>query len=141
MCNQLEIIARATGTTRYIARCGHGTLHVVWHNAAFYLNRDGLTELREMLDGAQTMQRVRSWVSRSKEPGAANDANLQFVEVWFQDAGLGVRPEDFEWMQKMVNEAISFLENEPLYSDTAPLIDTTSPLRQFREADNHAQWN
>lgn len=135
MCNHIRIIARTDDHTRYIARCEHGSLHVVWNNADYLLNRQGLDEFREILDNADAAQQMRELMT-----GGA-DADLKMIEIWFQDAGLRVRVQDLETMRELVNEALAFLDQEPAPTVTSTLQDMLAKFETTESLRDNARWN
>jgi hypothetical protein len=84
MCDKVTVLAKA-GATRYVARCEHGTVHVVWDNVSLRLS--GADFIRITQDACTRAQSLRADGKGEEVANFSQEGlhfNLKTVTVTFE---------------------------------------------------------
>ncbi len=112
MCMHLIQVAEESNQ-RTIFCCEHGTFHLSWDRALFYLSLDELKYLHTFL-GKEKISHSTHAKYKYIQFSDHTDANGEiYFELWIEEAGMRLFFEDCEMLKALLQEAVNWQKTQP----------------------------
>ena len=112
MCEYLVRIAESSNE-RAIFRCEHGTFHLSWDRALFYISPGELSYLHSLFSKEKISNKTHAKYEHIQFfHRTASDGHIYF-ELWIEESGMKLSFEDCEILKGLMYEVLSWQKKQP----------------------------